>query len=89
MTKIYRPDPDNLHYPLLWKHPAGFVELCGGLNFKSVKESWFAPDLYFYKEGKEEGLEPDMASLVPGIAVRRDLADVLFVEPNPHGTEWR
>lgn len=81
MTIIFRPDPDKIHYPVLWSNPSDFAK-CADLNFKSVKGNWHAFNFEFYRKGKPEGREPNVACVTPGFAFRRDLEGLLFPEHN-------
>lgn len=79
MTKIFRPDPDNIHYPVLWNNPSDIVKF-SDLNFKGVKSNWQTFHFDFYRKGKSQGREPDIACLTPGFAFRSNLQEHLFPE---------
>ena len=55
---------------------------CADLNFRSVKDNWHTFHFEFYRKGKPEAREPDVACVTPGFAFRRDLEGVLFPERN-------
>jgi len=77
MIKIFRLEPDNIHYPVLWGNPSDFAKVTD-LNFKSIKGNWKTFHFEFYKKNKPEGREPDIACLTPGFAFRADLKERLF-----------
>jgi hypothetical protein len=83
MTKLFRPDLDNRHYPVLQNNGHEDALKFGKLNFERLSHVWKTPHFEFYTNGKSSGLRPDISVVMPGIAFRSDLRELLFPESPP------
>lgn len=77
MTKIFRPDPSNIHYPLLVRD-ANDQRNLNGLNFRKMADDWMPIHFEFYIGEKKEGRRPDITYKVPCLAFRSELQSQIF-----------
>lgn len=76
MPKIFRPDVSNTHCPLLLRDAHDRSNL-DGLNFRKLADNWTPIHFEFYV-GEKEGPRPDITYILPCLAFRTELKNLLF-----------
>ena len=77
MTKIFRPDVSNVHYPLLLRDAHDRSNL-NALNFRKMADNWTPIHFEFYVGEKKTGRRPDITYILPCLAFRTELQDLIF-----------
>lgn len=77
MTKIFRPDVDNVRYPLLLRNEQA-RRILDGLNFRSMSDDWTPIEFEFYVDDRKGGSCPDITFIVPCLAIRAELKNSIF-----------
>lgn len=75
--KIYRPDVSNTHYPLLVRDAQDRSRL-EGLNFRKLADTWTPIQFEFYVDEKKGRRRPDVTYILPCLAFRVELQDLIF-----------
>jgi hypothetical protein len=83
MQTIFRPEPQSGYAPILLNDTNNWPRM-GSINFDAIGKSWVPLQFNFYSDEADEKKEPDIAVVVPGIAIRKGLAEQGFLDELSH-----
>jgi len=79
MKSIFRPEPQSGYGSILLSNSDDWSRMAA-LNFERQGATWKSLNFEFYNDEKRKKSEPDIAVVVPGVAVRKELAEKIFFD---------